>query len=188
VGNHSPFLLEKEMAEQKKWKCIGECKKEFAFGDWECFPGVNHEVEEKTYYLNDAPHCDFKLDPNGIALRSSRNNVYVLPSKRIQDETGVRFEERAPVLFVMGRYSTRNPEIQYFMERAKIDVGYDRWYDAYHTPTQKMNIKENQLRERERALNAALEEKNELLAKKQAELDAKEAELAKGPKKEKATA
>jgi hypothetical protein len=173
------------MAEPTKWKCIGECKREFAFGEWECFPGVPHEVEEKTYYLNDAPHCDFKLDPNGLAFRSSRNRVHVLPLKRIMDETGVKFIERDPVLFVMGRYATRNAEEQFFIERAKIDVGYDRWYDAYHTPTQKQNIKDNSLREREREVARREAEANTLLEKAKAEAEARAKEAS---KKEKATA
>lgn len=137
------------MADKTKWKCIGECGKEFEFGNWECFPGIPHQVEQKTYYLNDAPHCDFKRDPDGLAFRSSRNQVYVLPHKRVSDETGTRIVERPPLLFIRGQYATMDAEQQYFIERAKIDVGYDRWFAAYHTPTQKANLKENDLRQRE---------------------------------------
>lgn len=167
TGSTSPrFYMEKQMADKTKWKCVGECSKEFEFGDWECHPGVPHEVEQKTYYLNDAPHCDFKRDPDGLAFKSSRNNVYVLPHKRVNDETGSRIVERPALLFIRGQYSTRNAEEQYFIERAKIDVGYDRWFDAYHTPTQKQNLKDNDLRQREARivrLEQAKSTENELL-------------------------
>lgn len=149
-------------AEKTKWKCI-DCDKEFEFGQWECFPGVQHKVAEKTYYLNDAPHCDFKRDPDGLAFRTSRNQVYVLPHKRVTDETGTRTVERPPVLFIRGRYMTADAEEQYFIDRAKIDVGYDRWFEAYHTPTQKANIKGNSLDMREHALKKAEANQNQLL-------------------------
>lgn len=150
-------------ADKTKWLCIGECGKEFEFGSWECFPGVQHKVAEKNYYLNDAPHCDFKLDPGGLAFRSSKNQVYVLPHKRVTDETGTRTVERPPLLFIRGRYATSDAEEQYFIERAKIDVGYDRWFEAYHTPTQKANIKGVSLDMREAALKKAQSTENELL-------------------------
>lgn len=153
------------MAGEKKFTCIGECKKEFKFGDWECFPGVSHEVEEKTYYLNDAPYFDPTRDPQGLSLRASRNNMAILPPKMINDGTGVLVkQDRPPVKFIMGRLATRDPEIQFFLERSGTTVSYEKWYEAYHTPVQKQRIKDNSLLEREAKLNDAKSEENTLLA------------------------
>jgi hypothetical protein len=147
-----------------KYKCIGECKKEFKHGDWECFPGVKHLVEPKSYYINDAPHCDFVRDPEGLAYRSSRATVYIIPEKASVDELGKKRTDPArAVEFVKGQYTTRDPEEQFFIERAKIDVGYDRWFEAYHTPKQKQNIKGNSLEMREKKLRDAQAEENALL-------------------------
>jgi hypothetical protein len=161
---------------EKIYKCTGECGKEFKFGAWECFPGVKHTVEAKTYYLNDAPHCDPKLDPDGLSLRASRSHVHVIPEKKFKDENGnLVIQATPPVLFVQGQYSTTDPEQQYFIERAKIDVGYDRWFAAYHTPTQKQRIKDNQLREREVEIDTKLAEANSILAQAKAQASPKRA-------------
>lgn len=172
------------MAEQKRFKCIGDCKKEFSFGEWFCFDGVKHEVEPKDYYINDAPYHDGKLDPNGLALRASRNHKYLLPPLRVSDETGTRMVERPPTLWVMGRLSTNDPELQYFIERAKIDVGYDRWFEAYHTETQKQRIKGNNIAQREDKLKEAQATENELLERiKRLNREAAELEKANEEKK-----
>lgn len=153
------------MADKKQFKCTGECGKEFSFGDWECFPGLKHTVAPKTYYKDDAPFCDFKRDPDGLSFRTSRTFVHVIPEKRLKDETGsIAIQAASPVCFIRGKYETTDPEQQFYIERAKIDVGKERWYEAYHTPIQKQRIKDNSLAEREVALAAKEAELNELLA------------------------
>jgi hypothetical protein len=140
---------------EKTFKCVGNCGKDFKVGEWECFPGERHKVALKTYYLNDAPHCDFKNDPDGMTFRASRSYVHIIPEKRFKDETGQLIVQAVPpVQFAQGQYSTEDPEQQYFIERAKIDVGYDRWFAAYHTPIQKQRIMDNSLRKQVDSLAA----------------------------------
>lgn len=163
------------MAEQKKYQCIGECGKEFKHGEWECFPGVKHLVESKTYFINDAPHCDFTRDPDGMAFRSSKATVYVIPAKTTTDIQGKLVTEPARAVdFVKGQYATRDAEEQFFIERAKIDCGYDRWFEAYHTPTQKQRIRGNDIGLREAKLKAAEAQDNQLLER----IKARQEELA----------
>jgi hypothetical protein len=153
--------------EKKQWKCLGECGREFGYGEWECFPGVAHRVAPKTYYKDDAPHCDPVLDPDGLALRSARTHCHIVPDVQVKDaDSGQTVtQHHPPVLFVMGSYTTDNPKEQFFIERAKIDVGYDRWFAVYHTPKQKQNLKDGEQKARAADLDRREKEVNELLEK-----------------------
>lgn len=157
------------MALEKKYRCLGQCKESFALNEWECFPGQPHEVESKTYYLADAPFmskADKEKDPDGIILRTSRTQVHVIPEQKMKDETGTLIVRAfQPIIFVMGRYETTNPMEQYYLERSKIPVSYEKWFEAYHTPTQKANLAKGQLIEKERDLDRRERELNDLLAK-----------------------
>jgi hypothetical protein len=140
---------------EKTFKCLGNCGKDFKVGEWECFPGERHKVELKTYYLNDAPATNFEKDPDGLAFRASRTNVLVIPEKSYKDVTGTLVIQAAIfALFVQGQYCTEDPEMQYFIDKKNISVGYDRWFDAYHTPIQKQRIKDNQLHTQVQSLAA----------------------------------
>jgi hypothetical protein len=141
----------------EKFKCLGQCKQEFTFGEWECFPGQPHEVELKTYYMADAPFLskhDLEKDPDGISLRNSRTHVHCIPDRIYRDGvTGQQVVQSfQPILFKMGKYETRNPMEQFYLERSKMTVSYERWFEAYHTPKQKQNIKDGKQMERDRVL------------------------------------
>lgn len=157
------------MAIDKTFQCIGQCKEKFGVGSWECTDGVPHEVESKTYYLADAPFmskADKEKDPDGIMLRSSRTQVHVIPPKSTKGEDGQLFKQTfPPLIFVMGRYDTTNAMEQYYLERSKAPVSYERWFEAYHTPTQKANVAKGEMLERGRELDRKERELNDLLAK-----------------------
>lgn len=156
------------MGIEKKFKCVGVCKDSFGIGEWECTPGVPHEVEAKTYYLADAPFmskADLEKDPDGITLRTSRTHLHVIPPKTTKGDDGTLEKQNfQPLLFVMGRFETTNPMEQYYLERSKFPVPYDRWFDVYHTPKQKANITEGKLIDREREVARKEREVNDLLA------------------------
>lgn len=144
------------MADKQKFKCLGECGKEFEFGQWECFAGQAHKVDPKTYYLADAPHVDVKNDPDGLALRTARTMLHCVPEELRRDPTTGMDNKIAhpPCIFSMGQYTTDNPKEQFFIERSKHTVSYEKWFNAYHTPKMKANIKEGQLLDRERTIAA----------------------------------
>lgn len=159
--------------QKKTFKCTGHCGREFTYGDWECFPGQPHVVESKTYYLADAPHVDVKNDPDGLALRSSRTTLHCVPEIPVTDpQTNIIQKIAHPGLkFVMGKYETTDPKEQFFAERSGHLVSYERWFEAYHTPKMKANIKEGKLLERERNIaekeqeaERKIQEANDLLA------------------------
>lgn len=164
------------MAIEKKFQCIGLCKDRFGIGEWECTPGVPHEVEPKIYYLADAPFmskADIEKDPDGITLRTSRTHLHVIPAKVSRGEDGQLVTQNfQPLLFVMGRLETNNPMEQYYLERSKFPVGYEKWFEAYHTPKQKQNIKDAKIVERERDLDRREREVNDLLAQAKANIKA----------------
>ena len=167
------------MAIEKKFQCTGDCKEKFGVGEWECFPGQPHKVETKKYYLADAPFLskhDLEKDPDGMALRNSRTHLHVIPEKTYKDESGNLMRvSHPPLTFVKGVFETDNPMFQYYIERAKVDVGYERWFEAYHTPKQKQNIrdaaivnKERDQANRDRELERKERELNDLLAQAKA--------------------
>lgn len=160
------------MANEKLYRCIGECGREFKVGDWECFQGVNHTVEAKTYYLADAPFmskADLEKDPDGLTLRTSRTQLHVIPPRTTKGDDGQLVTHNfQPLTFVMGRLETSNPMEQYYLERTKFPVSYERWFEAYHTPQQKANITKGKQVERERELDRKERELNDLLAQAKA--------------------
>lgn len=160
------------MAIEKKFRCIGVCKDSFGVGEWECFPGQPHEVASKTYYMADAPFmskADLEHDPDGVSLRKSRTQVHVIPAKTSKGDDGQLVTHNyQPLVFAMGRLETGNPIEQYYLERSKIPVSYERWFAAYHTPQQKANIDRSKLVERERNLELKEREVNDLLAQAKA--------------------
>lgn len=157
------------MADEKKFKCTGECGRDFKIGEWECFQGVPHQVESKTYYLADAPFmskADLEKDPDGITLRTSRTQVHVIPPRISRGEDGQLVTQNfQPLVFVMGRLETSSAMEQYYLESSKFPVSYEKWFDAYHTPQQKANITKGKQVERERELDRKERELNDLLAK-----------------------
>lgn len=143
------------------YKCDGadgRCGKEFKPGNWECFPGMKHRVAPKTYYMADAPHCNFDKDPDGMAFRSSRTYLHAVPERQFRDDNGiVRTSAYPPAVFVMGRYETSDPEFQFHMEHGAARnslCSYERWFEAYHTPKQKQNIADGKIRQRTAELEA----------------------------------
>jgi len=160
------------MAIEKKFQCLGICKEKFGVGEWDCTPGVPHEVEVKTYYLADAPFmskADLEKDPDGIILRNSRTQLHVIPAKVSRGEDGQMVTQNfQPLVFVMGRFETSNPMEQYYVERSKFPVSYEKWFEVYHTPQQKQNIKAGKQVEKERELVRKERELDDLLAQAKA--------------------
>src|SRR4051812_18273291 len=100
-------------------QCIGDCGKQFEFGNWECWPGVKHKVAAKTYYCADAPAINPADNEQTVqaALRASRNIIHVIPPTRVLGVNGITENvEHPPVVFRRGQYSTDDPQLQYFLE------------------------------------------------------------------------
>lgn len=176
-----------------KFKCIADeihCGKEFEPGNWECMPGVLHQVAPKTYYMADAPYCDFKRDADGMAFRSSRTRLHAIPDDQVRDERGnQKTVSYQPVIFVQGRYETTNPREQFYLEHgtaARSLCTYEKWFDAYHTPQQKQNIKDGQLKQRERDLDSKTKHLEDTIKQKEREYNDLLAKVtAEGKKKDK---
>jgi len=157
------------------FQCANEhCKKEFGVGDWECAPGLPHEVAPKTFYILDAPSLSEK-DTMGKAYRDSRTTVLNVPPERmVKNENGdlVRIPGGS-VVFVRGTYTTTNPEIIFWLERHGYgDVTKERWTQVYFSPLEKQQLKEIDLRNRERDIERKTKETNDLLAAAKAQTKA----------------
>lgn len=138
----------------RKWKCVGECGKEFGVGDWSCAPGIKHEVAPKEYYDLDAP-----VDPTGHMLRNSRHRIENIPPEiSAKDDHGeLRKIEGGWVEFVRGLLILNDAEKQYWLEKA----GYgkatkDEWKLRWFTKEEKQDMRAIELDRKEREVNALL--------------------------------
>lgn len=177
----------------KTMQCIGDCGKQFEFGNWECWPGVKHKVASKSYYCADAPAINPADNEQTVraALSASRNIIHVIPPTRVAGANGLtETVEHPPVTFRRGQYSTDDPQLQYFLEygTAKRHLcTEERWYEVYHTVTQKQFAINKRLNEQAKEYDARKgeierkeKEVNELLA----ELKSKGGKTEAEPKKQ----
>lgn len=151
-----------------KFQCIGECKRQFGVGEWECAPGIRHEVEPKTFYMLDAPYQnpDTKYF-NPKAYRDSRTVVENCPPER-KEKDGLGNMSIVPggnVTFVRGTVTVKDPEKIYWLERSGFGkVTREQWLKVYFSPTEKQQLKEIELKNRESELERKTTEVNDLLA------------------------
>ena len=142
------------------WKCL-RCERTFKEGQWICEDGQsNHEVAEKTYRSLDATH-----DPgNPHAERDGRTRVCnIPPAKKVMVGNDVRWEGEGSVDFIRGRFSTTNPEIQYWLDkRPAYNATEEQWKTAWLTDFQQVTLEKMQLKADRERLEM---ERNELLAK-----------------------
>jgi hypothetical protein len=147
-----------------------KCNKKFGPGQWHCFPGEPHEVEQKTYYI-------------GTSLKDisdrvkSRVRVFVTPDTEVTDSAGQKHVTHArSIEFVGGAFSTSNPEDQFFFasKYQKSLIDSKAWQEQYIHPGELLAMKERDLENRKKRIE---NEENALLAREKA---VREAEAKKG--------
>lgn len=139
------------------FECV-KCSKKFGPGEWECFPGEEHVVAEKTYYV-----------PNSCADVADRNksilNVVVEGEREWTDGNGQKQMSPARFIkFTKGIFTTTNPKDQFFMESKYKPNLIDSatWERMYITKEDQMAMKERSLAAREKEVERR---DNELLAR-----------------------
>lgn len=147
----------------KTWKCL-ECEKEFKDGDWEpCgAEGVKHRVQSKQYFMDDAPtHVETKDGKPYINKGTSRTTVLnVPPERKVRDGDDLRIIPGGSVEFVRGRFTTDDPEIQFYLEKKKNLCDETRWNEVYLNDDEKMALERMALKAERSRLES---ERNELL-------------------------
>jgi hypothetical protein len=149
-----------------KYKCIGECKRNFGVGDWECAPGIMHTVEPKTFYILDAPTLDAN-DKEGKAFRNARTSIENCPPERTVKDASTGELTKVPggnVQFTRGVAVLDNPEKIYWLDKH----GHGRnteseWRRVYFSPLEKQQLREIEIGNREREVNRKLNEVNDLM-------------------------
>lgn len=156
------------------WSCL-VCGKTFMVGEWVCADGTsNHIVEEKIYRTLDAP-----LEP-GRPVDGSQPPVVrgktivcnIPPAKKTMVDGEVRMMGEGSVEFINGVFSTKDPEIQYWLNKKdSCHASQEDWDRVWKTAEERLADKEAKLRAAEQRLE---NERNELLVavkqqKKQAE-------------------
>lgn len=145
-------------------KC-NNCGKKFEVGQWKCADGTtNHVVDEKVYRCLDAP-----ADPGRPAEGSlnpivrGRTMVCNVPPPKKEVENGeVKYIGEGAVEFLNGRFTTSDPEIQYWLDKKPAyNATEEQWKNTWHTKDERLAEKELELR----ALQQRLEsDRNDLLA------------------------
>jgi hypothetical protein len=144
-----------------EFKCVKEgCKKTFKPGEWECFPGELHEVEQKTYHIG-----------TGIAdladRAKSRVTVFVTNDREHTDSSGQKHNTPArAIVFVGGAFSTTNPEDQFFFEtKFKRElISPEEWQRQYIHPGELMKMKQREVDQRMKRVEQM---ENDLLRREQ---------------------
>lgn len=151
------------------WKCTS-CDKKFTVGEWTCRDGqTNHIVEEKLYLLNDAPSDPGHIAPGStinVSLRDGRTRICgIPPPKKITEGTDTRYVGEGYVEFLRGRFTTADPEIQYWLDRKGGFCTQEQWDAAWLTEGQQLMKQKLEVE----AMRGRLEnERNELLAQTKA--------------------
>lgn len=147
-----------------KWTCL-TCYKEFGVGKWTCVDGVaNHVVAEKVYRVCDAP-AEPGRPADGTALPVVRGRTTVCnipPPRKVMEGGEVKMIGEGSVEFINGRFSTSDPEKQYWLDKKP---GYgsteEQWKRNWYSKDELLADKEAQLNSAQMRLEA---DRNDLLA------------------------
>lgn len=123
--------------------CV-KCKKNFKQGEWDCFPGERHAVEQKVYHISNT--CADVTD-----RAKSHVRVYVTSDREMKDANGTTtFIPARFVEFVGGVYETCDPEEQFFFETkyTKHLISASEWEKMYINPKELQMRKERELEAR----------------------------------------
>lgn len=126
----------------QSWKCL-VCGKKFGVGEWTCSDGQsNHVVEEKYYLMNDAPSDPGHIAPGStinVALRDGRTRICnIPPDKKVVVSGEVQTVPGGYVEFIQGRFSTKDPEQQYWLDKKGGFCNQDEWDRAWLTEAQQL--------------------------------------------------
>lgn len=155
------------MTEQTQWKCIN-CGRTFGVGQWACSDGVtNHVTETKIYRVLDVPQDIGYKDSKGTPLDGSSFGetkvCNIPPPKKVINPNGeVSWTGEGSVTFLRGRFSTADPEIQYWLnKKPSYNATEEQWQGAWLSKSQQLELREDAIRASEMRLE---NERNELLA------------------------
>lgn len=146
-------------------KCL-TCGSEVVVGKWVCLDGVNnHVVETKIYRCCDAPQ-EPGYGPGGKKLETSSYGETVVcnvpPPKKVMENNEVKFVGEGSVVFFRGRFSTSDPEKQYWLDqKAFYNATEEQWSANWLSEKQQIDMQRIEL---DAARQRLENERNELLA------------------------
>lgn len=150
----------------QSWKCV-TCGKTFKVGEWTCQDGLsNHVVENKEYLLADAPSDPGHASSGGMdSLRDGRTRICrIPPPRKVMRGDEVTWEGEGYVEFIRGRFSSTDPEIQYWLDRKGGFCSQEQWNNVWLSQSQQLQLREMQVHAREQRLE---NDRNELLSQVQ---------------------
>jgi len=150
----------------QSWKCLA-CGKDFKAGDWTCADGLsNHVVAVKEYLLADAPTDPGHPERGGMDSKRDGRTVIcnIPPPQKVMEGDTVKWVGEGHVEFVRGRFSTSDPQQQYWLDKKGGFCTEAQWEVAWLSQSQQLEIKEMSLKAREQRLE---NDRNELLSQVQ---------------------
>lgn len=154
----------KQAIATQQFKCL-ECGQSFAPGSWTCADGQSmHRVESKTYRMTDAPADPDRTAPGTpqIIVRGRTVITKIPPPTKVIEGGEVRWVGEGSVEFVNGRYSTDNPEQQYWLNKKPFcNATEEQWKRAWLTKEELLAEKELDLLSMQSRLEI---QQNELLS------------------------
>ena len=147
------------------WTCRN-CGEKFTVGKFLCKDGAtNHLVDPKAYFLDDAPQDPGRPAPGShinVTLREGRTRICNIPPDRtVLKDGNATLMIGGYVEFVQGRFTTSDPEIQYYLDKKGGFCTEERWSEVWLSAEQRLEMREIALAAREQRLE---NERNDLLA------------------------
>jgi hypothetical protein len=147
------------------------CGEAIVNGRWQCATGEQHEVDAKTYYMDDAPSDPgpYVDGPGGERIPSYGNMAHaqtiicnLVPCKLVVGVDGIQREQPGRnVTFVRGMFQTTDPEFQYWLDKRSGLCSRERWEQVYLSPSQRLEMREHALAVESKRIET---QKNDLLA------------------------
>jgi hypothetical protein len=162
--------------EIQTWECV-TCGKKFKVGQWQCEDGIsNHTVANKEYLQNDSPAEPGHVSGTGMnSQRDGRTIICNMPPDKIVLRNGESaLVPGGTVEFVRGRFSTSNPEVQYWLERKGGFCTEAQWAAAWLSNSQQLEIREMKLKAQENRLE---QDRNSLLERVKSEKSGNQARV-----------
>ena len=152
-------------AKKTKFHCLNEdCEHpDFNPPNFECFPGMKHLVENKRYYMADAPTVREWRDGMPFINKGAARTVVlnIPPEKQIREGENVTRIPGGSVEFVRGLFETTDPEIQFYLDRKDGLCSKERWEEVYINDDERAQMRNMELKAREQRLQ---DRENELLS------------------------
>lgn len=137
----------------QKWECTN-CGKSFKVGEWRCADGSNHVVAAKTFLCLDAPVDPGKFIGSPPIVRGRTMVCGIPPAHKETEGLDTKWVGEGTVEFINGRYTTTDPEQQYYLEKKgkPYNATEEEWQSVWWTKEESLAQRELNIKAQEQRL------------------------------------